>query len=123
MPAAAKKAPPTGPSQARAALAAGDIDSASTLFEELADHPSTRMDGLVGLAEVSRARGDLAGARARYRDILTESPQYFPAKLGVADTTWELGERDAARRQYASLETSYPSRMIPARAHDRAKRR
>lgn len=120
---APKKPAPTGPSQARAALAAGDLDNASALFEELAENPSTRMDGLSGLAEISHARGDLAGARARYRDILTESPQYFPAKLGVADTTWELGEKDAARMQYASLEASYPTRMIPARAHDRAKRR
>jgi uncharacterized membrane-anchored protein len=112
-----------GPSQARAALASGDIEKASALFEELAEHPTTRMDGLAGLAEISQARGDFAGARARYRDILGESPQYFPAKLGVADTTWELGDREAARRQYASLETSYPASRLPARIYERAKRR
>lgn len=116
-PAAAKKSAPTGPSQARASLAAGDLDAASSLFEELAENPSTRMDGLNGLAEISRARGDLAGARARYRDILTEAPQYFPAKLGLADTTWELGDKEAARKMYAALE---PARMVPARARERS---
>jgi hypothetical protein len=121
--AAAPKTAPVGPSQARAALASGDLDRAGKLFEELAVNPSTRMDGLTGLAEVSRAHGDVAGARARYRDILTESPQYFPAKLGEADTTWDLGEKDSARDQYAALETKSSSQVLPPRVHERAKRR
>jgi hypothetical protein len=119
----APKSAPVGPSQARAALASGDLDTAEKLFEELAARPSTRMDGLTGLAEISRAHGDIAGARARYRDILTESPQYFPAKLGEADTTWDLGEKDSASEQYAALEARDSSHALPPRVHERAKRR
>lgn len=117
----AKKPPIMGPSRAKAALAAGDLETASNIFEELAENPATKMDGLAGLAEVSRARGDFAGAQARYRDILLQSPMYFPAKLGLADTTWDLGDKAAARKQYRALETSYPTRMLPARAIDRAR--
>lgn len=117
---AATKPSLTGPSKARMALAAGDLETASGVFEELAENPSTKMDGLVGLAEVSRARGDLSGAQARYRDILVQSPIYFPAKLGLADTTWDLGDHEGARKMYQGME-SYPAAMVPARATERAK--
>ncbi|PJA73829.1 hypothetical protein CO151_11975 [bacterium CG_4_9_14_3_um_filter_65_15] len=73
--------------QGNNAFADGDLDQATTLYEDAVAHGYKLPEALWGLARITLSRGDAAGAEARCRQAVAAAGDAFPsarAGLGIA---------------------------------------
>ncbi len=90
-------------SQAAAAVRAGDLARAETLYSAaLASQPGN-VEALSGLGDVARRRGDSARAAQLYDQVLAQNPSYLPAMIASADQKWASGNRSGALLLYRRI--------------------
>jgi tetratricopeptide (TPR) repeat protein len=93
----------TALSQAAAAVRAGDLARAETLYSAaLASQPGN-VEALSGLGDVARRRGDAARASQLYDQVLAQNPSYLPAMMASADQKWASGNRAGALLLYRRI--------------------
>ena len=99
----------------RAALAGGDADRATDLFEAaLAIQPGTAVL-LLDLADAARAQGMQGKALHYYRSVLAIDPQNVVAIAGEGAALAEKGALAKAQRNLARLQGLCGSQCAPAR--------
>lgn len=124
---------------ARAAEAAGEVESAEADYRLLLETPETEIVGLRGLAQAALARGDLKEAQARAAAAFARNPQarwafeaLFEAQTRTADwakalQTLAVGEKqghlsgEVARRRRAVLLSAQAAEAESAADFDLAK--
>ncbi len=90
-------------SQAAAAVRAGNLGRAETLYlAALADQPGN-VEALSGLGDVARRRGDATRAAQLYDQVLAQNPSYLPAMIASADQKWAAGNRAGALVLYRRI--------------------
>lgn len=90
-------------------LEGGRADEAEPHFRTLAEHPSFGPIGVLGLADVARARGDLNAAVEGYRAALAASPGQAQIVVPLAWCLTELGRRDEAMAAYDQFLQRHPN--------------
>ncbi|MEB2325135.1 MAG: tetratricopeptide repeat protein [Sorangiineae bacterium] len=86
--------------RASAALARGDLTTASNLYGAVLAKQPGNTEALAGLAEVARKRKDPDQAEKLYDQVLEQNPSYLPALMGRADQKWDAGDRKGAIALY-----------------------
>ncbi len=104
---------------ADAALDAGDIDAARSVYEPLTTHPEAAPAAWYGMGRVRQSAGDIGGAREAFEQAVALFPDFGGAHYALAQLQRRAGDREGARlslqRQQQCL-TCWPVPPDPWRA-------
>ncbi|RQS18145.1 lipopolysaccharide assembly protein LapB [Burkholderia sp. Bp8998] len=99
---------------ADSALAGGNIDLASTLYEKvLARHPDS-LPARLGLGDVSYRAGDLERARMLYEQARQQAPAELGPQVGLARVALRQRRLDEAAQRYRDLLAAQPNLPLAA---------
>ncbi|KWU41627.1 TPR-like protein [Rhodotorula sp. JG-1b] len=101
--------------QAALAMAQGQLDRASKLWEIiLADEP-THLVALMGKARCQFSQRAFRPALKTYQHVLRLSPQFLPdPRIGIGLCFWMLGDREKARRAWERSMVVHPESSSPS---------
>ncbi|MBJ9756132.1 tetratricopeptide repeat protein [Burkholderia cepacia] len=99
---------------ADSALAGGNVDLASTLYEKvLAKHPES-LAARLGLGDVNYRAGDLERARILYDEAQRQAPAELGPRLGLARVALRQRRLDEAAQRYRDLLAAQPNHPLAA---------
>ncbi|WP_175815003.1 tetratricopeptide repeat protein [Burkholderia diffusa] len=99
---------------ADSALAGGNVDLASTLYEKvLARHPDS-LPARLGLGDVNYRAGDLERARILYEQARQQAPAELGPQIGLARVALRQRRLDEAARRYRDLLAAQPNLPLAA---------
>ncbi|KML48062.1 hypothetical protein VL15_30300 [Burkholderia cepacia] len=99
---------------ADSALAGGNVDLASTLYEKvLAKHPDS-LAAQLGLGDVNYRTGNLERARILYEEAQRQSPAELGPQLGLARVALRQRRLDEAAQRYRDLLAAQPNHPLAA---------
>ncbi|CAB3964136.1 tetratricopeptide repeat protein [Burkholderia aenigmatica] len=99
---------------ADSALAGGNVDLASTLYEKvLAKHPDS-LAARLGLGDVNYRAGDLERARILYDEAQRQAPAELGPRLGLARVALRQRRLDEAAQRYRDLLAAQPNHPLAA---------
>jgi Flp pilus assembly protein TadD len=96
---------------ARAALRAGDLAQAESLYRQTLTEQPDQTDAHLGLALIEQSRGELAAAASHYRAVLAVNPFEANAWAGWSDMAGD-GDLEAMESQLRSLLTTHPAAAL-----------
>ncbi|GAA5970540.1 hypothetical protein JCM8115_002734 [Rhodotorula mucilaginosa] len=101
--------------RAALAMAQGQLDRASKLWEMiLADEP-THLVALMGKARCQFSQRAFRPALKTYQHVLRLSPQFLPdPRIGIGLCFWMLGDREKARRAWERSMVVHPESSSPS---------
>lgn len=99
---------------ADSALAGGNVDLASTLYEKvLARHPDS-LPARLGLGDVNYRAGDLERARIIYEQARQQAPAELGPQVGLARVALRQRRLDEAAQRYRDLLATQPNLPLAA---------
>ena len=99
---------------ADSALAGGNIDLASTLYDKvLARHPDS-LAARLGLGDVNYRAGDLERARVLYEQARQQAPTQLGPQIGLARVALRQRRLDEAAQRYRDLLAAQPNLPLAA---------
>ena len=103
--------------QASAAMRAGDLDRAESLYSTVLAKQPGNTEAISGLGDVAKARNDPSAAEKQYDKVLEKNPSFLPALLSKADAKWAQGDKKGAAVLYRRvLEQAGPGSSYGQRA-------
>ncbi|CAM2152898.1 conserved exported protein of unknown function [Pararobbsia alpina] len=94
---------------ADSALASGNIQLATSLYQKLVAADPKSVPGLTGLGDTLYAVGDFTRSGVQYERALQVDPTFYPAMLGAARVAIKQRRLDDAIVQYRKIETLRPN--------------
>ncbi|RKP49054.1 hypothetical protein D7S89_09570 [Trinickia fusca] len=99
---------------AETALASGDTELATTLFEKTLKADPQSSAAQIGLADVMYQTGDLARAGVLYARVASQAPDDPRAQLGLARVALRERRLDDAVARYRQLVAAHPDHAVAA---------